>query len=147
MEKHFLADHVEGEPGFTPGIWYNAYGDCLEYSTANVAVVADRIDEVITIYRSADKGEAIGFQIKGVSALVEMLDADAFVVEHLESNQVIRSVKVNVILAMALQSSSTSRTALRQVGRYADLLTVMPRGEEAARIVRIPNRPAEPAMA
>jgi len=71
MEKHFLSDFVEGEPGFRPEPWYNPYGDCVVYRAANEAVVADRIDELLTVYRSALDDRPIGFQLKGVRAIID----------------------------------------------------------------------------
>lgn len=73
MEKHFLSEFVEGEPGFSAEPWYNPYGDCIEYQTVNEAIVADRIDGLLTIYRSALDNRRIGFQIKGVRTLLENL--------------------------------------------------------------------------
>lgn len=73
MEKHFLSDFVTGQPGFRSEPWYNPYGDCIEYQTVNEAVVADRIDGLLTIYRSAVTDKPIGFQIKGVRVLLEKL--------------------------------------------------------------------------
>ena len=67
MEEHFLAKEVTGEPGFQKGFWYNPYGDCLEFYSENVAVYADRIDDVITIYRAADNAAPVGCQITSVS--------------------------------------------------------------------------------
>lgn len=71
-----MSDYVEGEPGFSPEPWYNPYGDCLEYRSANEAIVADRIDGFLTIYRSALTGRPIGFQIKGVRAIVKKYKFD-----------------------------------------------------------------------
>lgn len=70
-EKHILSDFVEGEPGFRAEPWYNPYGDCIEYRSVNEGIVADRIDGLLTIYRSALSDKAIGFQVKGVRAIVE----------------------------------------------------------------------------
>ena len=79
MEKHFLeklihqidpsakrGSHVERrEP------WYNAHGDCIQFQTMNIAVVAERIDNYLTIYRSATDNEPIGFQLKDVQRLIQ----------------------------------------------------------------------------
>ena len=53
-ERHFLADTVGSKPTFSEEPWYNQDGDCLVYKMANEASVADRIDELLTIYRSAE---------------------------------------------------------------------------------------------
>ena len=71
MEEHFLAHMMEGKPSFKAEPWYNPYGDCVVYKMANEAAVADRIDELLTIYRSVEDDRAIGFQIKGVLAIIK----------------------------------------------------------------------------
>lgn len=53
------------------GPWYNSVGDCIEFQTVQEAYVADRVDEFLTIYRSADTEKPIGFQIKDVKVLLE----------------------------------------------------------------------------
>jgi hypothetical protein len=53
-ERHFLADTIGSEPTFSAEPWYNQHGDCLVYKMANEASVADRIDELLPIYRSAE---------------------------------------------------------------------------------------------
>jgi hypothetical protein len=70
MEKHFLADMMEGSPSFKAEPWYNPDGDCIVFKMVDEAVVADRIDEVLTVYNSAVDNRPIGFQIKGVIAVV-----------------------------------------------------------------------------
>ena len=71
MEAHFLAGEVSGEPGFTTASWYNPYGDCLVFACVDEARVADRIDDFLTIYRSAIDDRPIGYQIKGVKAVIK----------------------------------------------------------------------------
>lgn len=130
MESHFLAEFVEGDAGFKRGIWYNRDGDCLEYSTVNEAVVADRIDCVITIYRSAVDNRPVGFQIKGVSAILGLMDATHLRVVCGESNAVVRHVKVEVALMAALKKSlSENPQATRHLDRYAKVLSVMAEAE------------------
>lgn len=45
MEKHFLADMMEGEPTFKAEPWYNAYGDCVVYKMVDEAIVANRLSD------------------------------------------------------------------------------------------------------
>lgn len=74
MKAHFLKDCVAGlarpEPG-DPKPWYNPEGDCIVYQIHDEAIVADRIDDILTIYRSAQTGNPIGYQITGVTALTK----------------------------------------------------------------------------
>ena len=65
MEKHFLADMMEGTPTFKAEPWYNPHGDCISYKMADEAVVADRVDELLTVYNSAVDNRSIGFQLSG----------------------------------------------------------------------------------
>jgi hypothetical protein len=69
----YLAEHRKptGENSQDLQLWYNPYGDCVEYQTEQVAIVADRIGEYLTIYRSAETDKAIGFQLKDVKALMK----------------------------------------------------------------------------
>ncbi len=84
MEEHFLKDFVDGlemSETFLAEPWYNKYGDCVIYQTVDEAVVADRVDDLLTIYRSEIDNRAIGFQLKDVLALAKKSGADAVQVE------------------------------------------------------------------
>ena len=80
MEKHFLADKMEGASEFRAEPWYNPYGDCIVYQMADEAVVADRVDELLTVYKSAVDDRPIGYQIKGVAAIIGKFGLDGLVV-------------------------------------------------------------------
>lgn len=69
MEEHFLKEFVTGISRESPKPWYNPDGDCIIYQMADEAVVADRIDGVLTIYRSAIDNRPVGYQIKGVGEI------------------------------------------------------------------------------
>ena len=71
MDEHFLKDFVTDVARETPRPWYNGPGDCIIFQTTDEATVADRIDEVLTIYRSVETNTPVGYQIKGVRALAE----------------------------------------------------------------------------
>jgi hypothetical protein len=81
MEKHFLDDMMEGTAAFEAKPWYNPHGDCIVYELANEAVVAERVDELLTVYNSANDDRPIGFQIKGVGAIVKKLGLDGLAVQ------------------------------------------------------------------
>ncbi len=92
MEKHFLADMMEGEPTFRAEPWYNPDGDCIIYKMADEAVVAERVDELLTVYNSAVDDRPIGFQIKGVHAIVSKFGLDglaAVSVAHADGGETI----------------------------------------------------------
>jgi len=52
---------------------YNPHGDCIHYHWRTDEFFADRIDDKLTVYRSNSSGEAVGCQIKGISALLKKL--------------------------------------------------------------------------
>src|SRR5258706_14690007 len=104
MQKHFLEDFVSGPSGQkgTQEPWYNPDGDCIIYQTTDEAIVADRIDESLTIYRSVESGKAIGFQIKGVAAIVGRFGWDGIQIEWSEDNQQeLKRVSMHALLLAA----------------------------------------------
>jgi hypothetical protein len=105
MEKHFLEDQVQGEPEFKAEPWYNRYGDCIVYQIADEAVVADRVDEVLTIYRSALDNRPIGFQMKGVGAIVKAFNLQGLAVCSSTDTQGSRLISVATLLLAAYDKS------------------------------------------
>jgi len=108
MEKHFLDDFVHEiekdiQEGFQAEPWYNPYGDCITYQTVNEATVANRIDEILTIYRSAVDDRPIGFQIKGVMALVKTFGWDGFLVSTEVSDEQVKRISLNALLLAAYE--------------------------------------------
>ena len=120
MEKHFLADHVNGEPGFEATAWYNPYGDCIEYQTEDDEVYADRIDSLITLHRSVTDDRVIGFQINGIGGLLEKHGCDTLAVGTGEGQD--RSIQVIVILMAALQVAQPKAT----INQLKDLASLLP---------------------
>ena len=102
MEAHFLSDIMpEGGPEFRPDPWYNPDGDCIVHKIANEAVIADRIDELLTLYLSANDRRVIGYQIKGVLALIRKFGWDGMAVECTASGDEVRCVSVAALLLAA----------------------------------------------
>jgi hypothetical protein len=120
MEKHFLNDFVSGQSGFRAEPWYNPYGDCIVYQTQNEAVVADRIDSLLTVYRSASDNTPIGFQIKGVRALLEKFGLDAVAIMSEETAGKIQRISVALLLLMAFKYGDVTREMLQA---YADVIS------------------------
>jgi len=104
MEDHFLKAFVSGESRFSPEPWYNPHGDCITYTTVDEEVIAQRVDELLTIYISADSGKPIGFQIKGVWAIMNKFGLGAVQVECEESNKEIVRVSLSTVLLAAYES-------------------------------------------
>jgi hypothetical protein len=104
MEKHFLEGKMEGKPEFRAEPWYNPYGDCIEYQLVDEAFVADRVDELLTIYRSVLDNRAIGFQIKGVQAIIRKFGWDGLVVASEAGAGQVRSISVVALLLAAYEA-------------------------------------------
>ena len=102
MEEHFLAHMMEGKPSFKAEPWYNPYGDCVVYKMANEAAVADRIDELLTIYRSVEDDRAIGFQIKGVLAIIKKFGYSGLRIAS-KSDTELKSVSIAALLLAAYE--------------------------------------------
>lgn len=123
MEKHFLEGVVEGPQEFRAEPWYNADGDCVIYQTANEAVVAERIDEVLTVYRSAQDDRPIGFQIKGIKAIIEQFGLEGLGFHSETEGDKVTSVSVFALLLAAYESGP------RTLGRrraYAGVMEASP---------------------
>lgn len=111
MEKHFLADMMEGEPAFKAEPWYNPYGDCVVYKVADEAIVADRVDEWLTVYNSAVDGRPIGFQIKGVRAIITKFGLDGLAVSWKADAHGVKAISIAALLLAAYEQGP------RTVGR------------------------------
>src|SRR6266545_2635137 len=100
MEAHFLKDFVSGISGRAgpQKPWYNPEGDCIIYQTTDEALVADRIDQSLTIYRSVENGKAIGYQIKDVAAIVSRFGLGGIAVEWSENKDELTSVSIYSLL-------------------------------------------------
>lgn len=66
-----LFEHLSslGEPQFDDRPWYNSEGDCLEVCFTRAEYHSRRLDSFLTVYLD-DAREIVGFQIKGLTALV-----------------------------------------------------------------------------
>ena len=105
MEKHFLDNLMsdEGAPEFRPEPWYNPEGDCIIYETANEAVIADRIDEILTVYRSATDDRPIGFEIKGIQAILMKFGWDGLAVSSESHEGEVTSISIAALLLAAYE--------------------------------------------
>ena len=119
MEKHFLEDHVDGAQQFRAEPWYNPHGDCLVYRAADEAVVADRVDGILTIYRSAVDNRPIGFQIKGVMAIVARFGLDALTVESDVEGREVKGISIQALLLAAYEQFPRS---VRRRKAYAEVM-------------------------
>jgi len=104
MEKHFLEGKMEGDPQFRPEPWYNPDGDCVIYQMADEAIVAERVDELLTIYRSAVDNRPIGFQIKGIQAMIRKFGWDGLAFASETDAQAVRSISIAALLLAAYEA-------------------------------------------
>src|SRR5271168_62321 len=102
MEEHFLKDFVEGAERCTePEPWYNPDGDCIIYQMVDEAAVAERIDEILTIYRSAITEKPIGYQIKDVRAIATRAGWDGVLVTCKTDEEELKQINLYALLLAA----------------------------------------------
>lgn len=117
MEKHFLDRFVVDQTREKPRPWYSPEGDCIIYQIVDEAVIADRIDAVLTIYRSAITNKPIGYQIKGVAALAKLYGWSGILVECKKDDEEIKEISLFALLLAAYEQGP------KTIGRrraYAD---------------------------
>ena len=121
MEGHFLEHQVAGHgpPSFRAEPWFSAPGDCIIYQAANEAAVAERVDEVLTIYRSAIDNRPIGYQIKGVMALIRKFGWDGLLFDSECEGETLKSVSIAAMLLAAYEDGP------RTLGRRHAYASVM----------------------
>ena len=70
-----LADYIKGKrpAAFEARPLYVAEGDCLTFYFKDDDAYAERIDELLTVYRSAGTRELVGCQVKGVRYILKNL--------------------------------------------------------------------------
>ena len=60
---------------FAPRSYHNRHGNCIEFIFVDEDYVAERMDELLTLYKGETSGNIVGVVIKGVSTKVaELLD-------------------------------------------------------------------------
>ena len=137
MAKHFLENFIKkldstAQKGSHKGvieIWYNNYGDCIEFQATQEAVVTDRVDDYLTIYRSAESDEPVGFKLKDVIALIKKTGCDTIAVQATMTGKKLVSVTALLLSAFRDLAPSINRmqgytTALNVVPRPADTVSV-----------------------
>jgi len=62
----------ESEPEF-PFVAYDADGDCVEFLSTGEGFYAERVDSLVTVYRSRESDEIIGSLVKGVRAHLDKI--------------------------------------------------------------------------
>src|ERR1700759_5316073 len=103
MEAHFLNEFVKDVERSSPEPWYNPEGDCIVYQMLNEATVAERIDDILTIYHSVLTDNAIGVQIKGVQAITKRFGWEGILVESSEDSEELKTVSMSALLLAAYE--------------------------------------------
>lgn len=70
-----LIEYVSGKKParFTPCPFYVSEGDSLSFYVSNEESYAERVDELLTVYKSIRTEEMVGCQIKGIHAILRKL--------------------------------------------------------------------------
>jgi hypothetical protein len=71
--SQFLQENDKKRQAFTPSPLYTPEGDSLMFFIKDEESFRERIDELLTVYRSVATNEIIGCQIKGVRRKLEEL--------------------------------------------------------------------------
>ena len=56
---------------FTPEPYYSRAGDCVIFHFEDEESYGDRVDGILTVYRSFEDNRVVGFQMKGILTLVD----------------------------------------------------------------------------
>ena len=134
MEEHFLNDFIGqfgkdaklGSHKDQTHLWYNQDGDCIQFQTTDVAIVADRIDEYLTIYRSAENNEPVGFQLKDIKALIKKYGLAGISVEA-----TVRDNKLISVTALLLRAFGALTPSINRNEGYATAFRALPKEEDA----------------
>ncbi len=127
MADHFLSEFVAGIQREEPTPWFNPDGDCIVYQVADEAVVADRIDDVLTIYRSAIDDRAIGYQIKGVQALTSHFGWRGMTVQSAEAAGELCEVSIYALLLAAYEKGPKTIHRRRAYANAFESISEAPR--------------------
>lgn len=98
---------------------YSAAGDCLFFYFHEDESWADRVDEILTVYRSFETKRVVGFKLKNVSLLKERLGA--FLVEF-ETREVQIYLLFKRMLRWKLRDIASPDTTVELVRKYAEAM-------------------------
>ena len=104
MAEDFMRTVLEGleeGPEFNARPWYNDYGDCVVFHSTDKEGYADRVDDLLTLYRSVETDQVTGFQVKGVAAIVKLIGCDGMAVRATTEDGAVREVEISALLVVA----------------------------------------------
>lgn len=105
--------------------WYNVHGDCIQFQTVNEAVVAERIDNYLTIYRSVSNDHPVGFKIKDVRQLLLKYGCEGIAVEaQISGGKLVR------VIALLLRAFQSEPQTINRVSGYTSALSALSLNQE-----------------
>ena len=114
--------------------WYNAAGDSIHYHWQEEEYYRDRIDDKLTVYRSVASANAVGCEIKGITALLTRLGQFGIAIGRQDGTPLamflfISSVVAAEAAANAAERQKTYQYVLEHVGKKK---VEVPKGAMAA---------------
>jgi len=99
---------------FSPYATYDADGDCVRFFISPDPYYAERIDNLVTVYRSVETDEIIGSLIKDVSRICEK--SAEFAIEIVDGK-----IRLKHIFQAKIQASSGGSMEVRVYEKLAEL--------------------------
>jgi hypothetical protein len=121
-----------------PKSYYSQAGDCAFFLFSDDPYYAERVDSVLTVYRSIESQERIiGAQIKGVSSLLkDAAGGESFLEVGVSSHGIHASEVVGIVLL----SFKKSEIATKAMTYYRDVILAM----SASGLPPAPRKPSAP---
>ena len=104
---------------FTPRPRYSSSGDCLFFYFREDKSWADRVDELLTVYRAFDSRQVVGFKLKNVELLKERLGP--FLVQF-ETKEVSIHLLFTHMLRWKLKEVAGPHTTVALTRKYAEAI-------------------------
>jgi hypothetical protein len=95
--------------GFTPGVHHSADGDCVSYFVKNDRCIAERVDDLVTVYRSVESNELVGCKIKGVQRILRTLGDFGVTVED-------REIGLGIFFIAAAVANPPQKSKYKEIG-------------------------------
>lgn len=99
-----------------PGGWYSNVGDCVFCFAEDVPHHAERVDRVLTVYRSDDDDRIVGVQVKHISQLPR---------HDLMQIRFGTTEGVDVVQLIALSLRTEAKPAPDKAAKYIDAIASM----------------------
>ena len=123
-----LTEYLDGaeQNGFTPKPFYSREGDTLSFFAKDEEFHAARLDDVVTVYKSNESNELIGFKLKGVRRLLDRLGNFGILVTD---NGVALGA---IVMAACVEASNETRQEYERLGPLSRNINIDPRELEPA---------------